>query len=170
MSAREKSCLDLLLQANWSRPAPRRARPRSLNQQRLVVVSNRLAEPGKVAAGGLAVALGEALAASGGLWFGSSGHVAEDGAAGEGKLRLHRSGNVTLAAIDLSREDHDTYYRGYANGALWPALHYRLDLADFDDRYIEGYRRVNRMFARALPFAISPLSPRWAPSSGGKRP
>ncbi len=40
---------------------------------RLVVVSNRVADPRKPAAGGLAVALGEALQATGGLWFGSRG-------------------------------------------------------------------------------------------------
>ena len=129
--------------------------------QRLVVVSNRLADPGKPAAGGLAVALGEALTASGGLWFGSSGHIVEDGVPGEGKLHIHRAGNVTLASIDLSRVDQDTYYRGYSNGALWPALHYRLDLADFDDRYIEGYRRVNRMFAQKLLPLLDPDDVIW---------
>lgn len=117
---------------------------------RLVVVSNRVADPRKTAAGGLAVALGEALSSSGGLWFGSSDQVTEGGTPGEGKLNVQRAGNVTLATVDLSREDHDTYYRGYANGVLWPVFHYRLDLADFNDSYIEGYRRVNRMFAHKL--------------------
>ena len=40
---------------------------------RLVVVSNRLADPRKPAAGGLAVALGETLKRTGGLWFGMGG-------------------------------------------------------------------------------------------------
>jgi len=39
---------------------------------RLVVVSNRVGDPRKPTAGGLAVALGEALASAGGLWFGWS--------------------------------------------------------------------------------------------------
>jgi trehalose 6-phosphate synthase len=120
---------------------------------RLVVVSNRVADPRRTAAGGLAVAVGEALTTTGGLWFGWSGNVIEGGqggAAGEGKVHLQRAGNVTLATVDICREDHDTYYRGYANGVLWPVFHYRLDLADFDAGYIEGYRRVNRMFAHKL--------------------
>ena len=50
---------------------------------RLVVVSNRVADPRKPGAGGLAVALGEALQQSGGLWFGWSGKVAEQGAGGQ---------------------------------------------------------------------------------------
>ena len=123
---------------------------------RLVVVSNRVADPRKTAAGGLAVALGEALASSGGLWFGSSDVVVESGTPGDGRLNVQRAGNVTLATVDLCREDHDTYYRGYSNGVLWPVFHYRLDLADFDDSYIEGYRRVNRMFANKLLPLLQP--------------
>jgi trehalose 6-phosphate synthase len=120
---------------------------------RLVVVSNRVADPRKTAAGGLAVALGEALNATGGLWFGWSGNIVErtDGNA-QGPTRLHvqRAGDVTLATVDLNREDHDAYYLGYSNGVLWPVFHYRLDLADFDAGYIGGYRRVNRLFAQQL--------------------
>jgi trehalose 6-phosphate synthase len=127
---------------------------------RLVVVSNRVADPRKTAAGGLAVALGEALAETGGLWFGTSGTVVDRGR-GEGKLHTHRAGNVTLAMIDLTQEDHDSYYRGYANGVLWPVFHYRLDLADFDAGHIEGYRRVNRMFAHRLRPLLQPDDVIW---------
>jgi len=117
---------------------------------RLVVVSNRLADPRKPAAGGLAVALGEALQSTGGLWFGWSGRIIEGGTPGEGELHTQQAGSVTLASVDLSREDYDAYYDGYSNGVLWPVFHYRLDLADFDGTYIEGYRRVNQLFARRL--------------------
>jgi trehalose 6-phosphate synthase len=131
---------------------------------RLVVVSNRLADPRKTAAGGLAVALGDALASSGGLWFGWSGNIverADGGTPGEGKLRVQRAGNVTLAEIDLSRDDHDAYYVGYSNGVLWPVFHYRLDLADFDAGYIDGYRRVNRLFAHKLLPLLRPDDVIW---------
>lgn len=117
---------------------------------RLVVISNRLADPRKSAAGGLAVALGDALARTGGLWFGWSGTVTPDGTPGEGALQTHQAGNVTLATVDLCQADHTAYYQGYANSVLWPVLHYRLDLADFSANYSEGYRRVNQMFARKL--------------------
>jgi trehalose 6-phosphate synthase len=121
---------------------------------RLVVVSNRVGDPRKAAAGGLAVALGEALAKSGGLWFGWSGKVVERGESGE--LRLQRSGKVLLATIDLNRADHDAYYLGYSNQALWPAFHYRLDLADFATGFFEGYQRVNQLFARRLAPLLRP--------------
>ena len=117
---------------------------------RLVVVSNRLADPRKPTAGGLAVALGETLARTGGLWFGSSGATAEDLAPGEGRLHTRQAGKVTLATVDLCAEDHAAYYLGYANSVLWPVFHYRLDLADFNPGYLAGYRRVNQMFARKL--------------------
>ena len=66
---------------------------------RLVVVSNRLADPRKLAAGGLAVALGESLQKSGGLWFGWSGNISEDGASGsDSNLHMRNSGKVTLAS------------------------------------------------------------------------
>ena len=128
---------------------------------RLVVVSNRIGDPRKPAAGGLAVALGDALAETGGLWFGWSGKVVEGGARGEGELHTQTSGDVTLATLDLSREDHDTYYAGYANRVLWPVFHYRLDLARFDDGFFEGYRRVNRLFARKLSTLLRPDDVIW---------
>ncbi|GIX24609.1 MAG: alpha,alpha-trehalose-phosphate synthase (UDP-forming) [Caldimonas sp.] len=123
---------------------------------RLVVVSNRVADPRKPAAGGLAVALGEALNDTGGLWFGWSGKVVEPGESELGAVRVVRSGNVTLATIDLSADDHDSYYLGYSNGVLWPVFHYRLDLADFEAGHIAGYRRVNRLFAQKLMTLLRP--------------
>jgi trehalose 6-phosphate synthase len=123
---------------------------------RLVVVSNRIADPRKPASGGLAVAVGQALEASGGLWFGWSGKIVENGTPGEGDLHLQQAGHVQLATVDLSREDHDSYYLGYSNGVLWPVFHYRLDLADFDAGYIGGYRRVNQMFAHKLASLLKP--------------
>jgi trehalose 6-phosphate synthase len=120
---------------------------------RLVVVSNRVADPRKPGAGGLAVAMGEALKDSGGLWFGWSGRVT-DGSGG--KLHEQKSGDVTLVTMDLSRADYDAYYLGYSNGVLWPVFHYRLDLADFDAADIEGYRRVNRHMAHKLFALLQP--------------
>lgn len=117
---------------------------------RLVVVSNRLADPRKPSAGGLAVALGDTLNRTGGLWFGWSGTVTPGGNSGEGQLQTRQAGRVTLASVDLCAEDHATYYYGYANSVLWPVFHYRLDLADFSASYLDGYRRVNRMFAQKL--------------------
>jgi trehalose 6-phosphate synthase len=126
---------------------------------RLVIVSNRVGDPRKAAAGGLAVALGDALSKSGGLWFGWSGKVSEDRASGE--VHRSRSGPVELVTMDLSKADHDTYYAGYSNQALWPALHYRLDLADFAAGFFSGYQRVNRLFAHKLAAMLRPDDVIW---------
>jgi trehalose 6-phosphate synthase len=126
---------------------------------RLVVVSNRTADPRKAAAGGLAVALRESLEQTGGLWFGWSGKLSDavEGDANEQhELDVHTSGNVTLATLDLTRADHDSYYLGYSNGVLWPVCHYRLDLAKFDTRFAQGYRRVNQLFGRKLLTLLKP--------------
>jgi len=127
---------------------------------RLVVVSNRIADPRKPAAGGLAVALGEALATSGGLWFGWSGKIAgPDEPVGE--VQIQHAGKVTLATLDLTAADHAAYYDGYSNRVLWPVFHYRLDLAQFDEGHFEGYQRVNRMFARKLAALLQPDDVIW---------
>ena len=118
---------------------------------RLVVVSNRVADPRKTAAGGLAVALADVLNATGGLWFGWSGKIVD--ATDDDGVHTQQAGPVKLLTLDLSQADHDAFYSGYSNGVLWPVFHYRLDLADFDTGYIGGYRRVNQLFARRLlPF------------------
>ena len=116
---------------------------------KLIVVSNRvgpLRDSGR--AGGLAVGLVDALRRRGGLWFGWSGEISEEGTFG--KLRLDEAKAVQTATIDLSPADHAEFYAGYANRTLWPVLHYRLDIADFDRRFEQGYRRVNERFAARL--------------------
>jgi trehalose 6-phosphate synthase len=127
---------------------------------RVVVVSNRvgpLTDTGQ--AGGLAVALVEVLREHGGLWFGWSGAISEEGTFGP--LKHEEVGNVTLATIDLSESDHEEYYAGYANRSLWPTLHYRLDLAEFDKRLEDGYRRVNERFAARLLPLLRPDDTIW---------
>ena len=131
---------------------------------RLVIVSNRVADPRKPAAGGLAVALGESMKQTGALWFGWSGKIieeAEGGVQGEGKLHTEEAGNITLVTVDLSRKDHDAYYLGYANGVLWPVFHYRLDLGNYEPGFAEGYRRVNELFARKLLPLLKPDDQIW---------
>ena len=126
---------------------------------RLVIVSNRVADPRKPSAGGLAVALGDALQSTGGLWFGWSGHIVDTGPSG--RLHVQRAGPVTLATVDLSPEDHAGYYLGYSNGVLWPVFHDRLDLADFDAGYVGTYRRVNELFAQQLKTLLRPDDTVW---------
>jgi trehalose 6-phosphate synthase len=114
---------------------------------RLIIASNRVANPGERRAGGLAVALGDALAERGGVWFGWSGDTAERATRG---VRLFSDGNVDYALADLTTPEYEGYYLGYANRALWPVFHYRVDLARFDEAEFAAYEEVNRRFARLL--------------------
>lgn len=114
---------------------------------RLVVVSNRVALPGQPQTGGLATGLRAALTERGGVWFGWSGKVTREPS---GKLHEQREGDITFVTMDLDRADHDAYYTGFANGSLWPLLHFRLDLVDYDRSKREGYARVNALFADKL--------------------
>jgi trehalose 6-phosphate synthase len=116
--------------------------------QRLVAVSNRISSVrGAPLAGGLAVALVDALREKRGLWFGWSGKTADQST---DTANVSQEGDVTLATVDLSQEDHDAYYSGFANRCLWPLFHFRLDLTGYDRAHFEAYQRVNRRFAGAL--------------------
>jgi trehalose 6-phosphate synthase len=118
---------------------------------RLVVVSNRVSVPsgdGSKRAGGLEVALRPALHKKGGMWFGWSGKVAAS--QDEVATRTSRHKNVDYVVTDLSNDDYQEYYNGFANRVLWPILHYRLDLAEFARRDLGGYFRVNKHFATEL--------------------
>jgi len=118
-------------------------------RRRLVAVSNRVGPVrGAAGAGGLAVALVEALRANHGLWFGWSGRT---GGTAEGNRPALRSGDgVTTATVDLAAEDYEGFYNGFANRCLWPLFHFRIDLSRYDPREFEAYRRVNAQFARHL--------------------
>jgi trehalose 6-phosphate synthase len=121
---------------------------------RLVVVSNRVSIPDGInRAGGLEVALRPALEHRGGVWFGWSGK-----AVAQSQVKRHTvvQKNVTYVVTDLSTEDHQEYYNGFANRVLWPILHFRLDLAEFARRDLTGYLRVNEHFATELERIIEP--------------
>jgi trehalose 6-phosphate synthase len=114
---------------------------------RLVVVSNRVALPGENRAGGLAVGLLAALKERGGVWFGWSGKTTRDGG---GTLHEQEDGGIRFITMDINRADHDAYYNGFANRTLWPLMHFRLDLVDYQRSTREGYRKVNAQFADKL--------------------
>jgi trehalose 6-phosphate synthase len=129
-------------------------------ERRLVVVSNRVADlTAKFQSGGLAVALSDALKASHGLWFGWSGEVSKKLPSSE--ARLETVAGLTVATIDLNAREEEGYYLGYANRCLWPALHYRLDLAQCSESHSETYFKVNARFAEALMKLIKPEDLIW---------
>jgi trehalose 6-phosphate synthase len=126
---------------------------------RLVIVSNRVPLPGdrNPAAGGLATGLADTLV-PGTLWFGWSGRRAPETATTP-SIAIHRG--VTYATIDIGEADYRGFYTGFANGALYPLLLYRLGLMAFRREDYAAYRAVNQAFARALAPLLRPDDTIW---------
>jgi trehalose 6-phosphate synthase len=128
---------------------------------RLIVVSNRVSapeSPSEASAGGLTVALSDALKNTGGLWFGWSGKTA---ARYDPHPVLETRNGVTVATVDLEAEDVAEYYNGFANTVLWPLFHHRIDLTQHERSFGDGYQRVNARFADALAQLIQPNDLIW---------
>src|SRR6266700_1104464 len=117
----------------------------------LVVVSNRgaRATANEPMTGGLAAALLPVVEKSGAIWVGSSGRV-RDGNQKEPFAEIESLGAGALAMLDLPAAHYGGYYKGFANSALWPALHSRSDLIRASQEDYFSYREVNAFIARAL--------------------
>src|SRR6202000_2559750 len=117
----------------------------------LVVVSNRVARgnANEPMTGGLAAALLPVVEKSGAIWVGSSGRV-RDGAQKEPFAEVEALGAGALAMLDLPSAHYGGYYEGFANSALWPALHSRSDLIRASEEDYTSYREVNNFMAKAL--------------------
>jgi trehalose 6-phosphate synthase len=117
----------------------------------LVVVSNRVAcgKANEPMTGGLAAALLPVVEKSGAIWVGSSGRV-RDATQKEPFAEIEALGNGALALLDLPAAHYGGFYEGFANSALWPALHSRSDLIQVSQDDYRSYREVNAFVARAL--------------------
>jgi trehalose 6-phosphate synthase len=117
----------------------------------LVVVSNRVArgQANQPITGGLAAALLPVVETSGAIWVGSSGRV-RDGIQKEPFAEIEALGAGALAMLDLPAAHYGGFYEGFANSALWPALHSRPDLISVSKEDYLSYREVNAFMARAL--------------------
>ena len=128
----------------------------------LVVVSNRVARgnANEPMTGGLAAALLPVVEKSGAIWVGSSGRV-RDGAQKEPFAEIESLGAGALAMLDLPAAHYGGYYEGFANSALWPALHSRADLIRASQDDYLSYREVNAFMARALLRFVKPDAAFW---------
>ncbi len=127
---------------------------------RLIIVSNRVADPTSASqSGGLAVAVSDAFREEEGIWFGWKGDIVEESARIGVELEQH--GKVTLATVPLTEQEYEEYYLGYSNRALWPVFHYRLDLAKFSVKSQEVYQSVNKRFAKVLAALVEPDDVIW---------
>jgi trehalose 6-phosphate synthase len=128
---------------------------------RLILVSNRVAVPGSPgnSAGGLTVAIHAAQKLRDSIWVGWSGQVSQ-GTTPPPATLVERQ-NRSFLLLDLPANDYQDYYNGFANRVLWPVLHYRIDLAEFNAVEMSGYLRVNGHFANAVASIVQPDDVVW---------
>ena len=118
----------------------------------VIVVSNRIAraEPDEPVAGGLAAALLSMVTDSGAIWVGSSGQISDPAQTRDSFAKIEALGTGALATVDMPAKHYRGYYEGFANSALWPALHSRPDLISVTADDYTSYREVNAFMARTL--------------------
>jgi trehalose 6-phosphate synthase len=117
----------------------------------IVVVSNRVARANadEPMTGGLAAALLPAVKGSGAIWVGASERTR--GVQGKDSFaEIEALGNGALATIEMPSAHYRGYYEGFANSALWPALHSRPDLIRTSAQDYRSYREINAFMARSL--------------------
>jgi trehalose 6-phosphate synthase len=118
----------------------------------VIVVSNRVARvrTDEPIAGGVASALVRMVKESGAIWVGSSGHAGDAAQTRGSFAKIEALGSGTLVTVDMPGKHYRGYYEGFANSALWPALHSRPDLIGITADEYASYREVNAFMARAL--------------------
>jgi trehalose 6-phosphate synthase len=118
----------------------------------VIVVSNRVmrAKSDEPVTGGLAAALIPMVKDSGAIWVGSSGETVDAANSQDSTARIETLGRGALATVDMPAKHYRGYYEGFANSALWPALHSRPDLIQVTTDEYASYREVNAFMARAL--------------------
>ncbi len=127
---------------------------------KLIVLSNRISMPsGKASAGGLAVAVQDALNDSNGIWLGWNGQQITDSEAPE--FEQASSQGIDYITCPLTHQQYAQYYCGFANKVLWPAMHSREDLIEYDAQEYSTYQKVNRLFAEKLKQLAQPEDLIW---------
>ena len=166
--ARERVAAAARTAARFSRPLEplgalrgRRAGMISIENSRLVVVSNRLpvvlSPDGKGdwrlerGSGGLVTALEPVLRERGGVWVGwpgiERGRIPD---LDDVLARVTAGHGYSVRGVQLSTRQRDDFYLGFANQVIWPLFHDLQTQCDFDPRFWYTYLQVNRKFARGV--------------------
>jgi len=103
----------------------------------------------KSAAGGLVTALGPVMSRRKGLWVGWPGSW-DEAPFDQLFSQFSRDYGYRLAAVPLSEEDVELYYRGFSNETLWPLFHDLLGHCHFDLLAWRRYVEVNQKFAETV--------------------
>lgn len=128
---------------------------------KLIILSNRVSIPNgqKPCAGGLAVAIQDALDEIGGIWLGWNGEKVDSQQ--QVSFSTLSKGHIEYITCPLTTRQYSDYYAGFANNTLWPAMHHRSDLIEYSSSEYEGYQQVNSLFAQKLAEIAQPEDTIW---------
>jgi trehalose 6-phosphate synthase len=130
----------------------------------VIVVSNRVprVKTDEPVSGGLAAALIPMVRDSGAIWVGSNDQPLHDAAqCRDCVAEPEPLGQGALARVSVPAGHYRGFYEGFANSALWPALHSRADLIQVTAEDYASYREVNACMARALTRFAEPGALYW---------
>jgi trehalose 6-phosphate synthase/phosphatase len=125
------------------------------NQQRVIVVSNRLPVSlkrggtlwhSKATAGGLATAMNPILRDRHGIWIGWSGDTSQTTDESRKAVLKEWADKHRYFGVDLDHETAHGFYEGIANQALWPLFHHFPSLLRFEPEHWKAYVRANELF------------------------
>lgn len=143
-----------------------------MDQDRLVVVSNRLPVVLEAAAagewllhsgsGGLVTALQPVLERRGGVWCGWPGVGPAQLSEIDRALRDYaQEHGFRLAPVALSDSQYELFYVGFSNEVLWPLFHDLQSRCTFVPEYWQAYLEVNRCFADTAAALLLPSDFVW---------
>jgi trehalose 6-phosphate synthase len=104
--------------------------------------------------GGLVSAMAPVLRDRGGTWVGWSG-AADVPNAGELLANFSSKAGYELQPVDLTEQEVQEFYFGFANEVVWPLFHDFQSRANFKPEYWHTYVEVNRKFAEQVAEASS---------------
>ena len=143
----------------WTGDDLQRLVKRELSDYRLLVVSNR--QPyildvdgdgnilGQMPPGGLTAAIDPLMRACGGTWIAQSSSYTDREVMDEwGRIPVpYDSPAYSMRLLNLTEEENNGYYYGFANEGLWPLCHIAYTEPLFDSEHYRCYQAVNRRFA-----------------------
>ncbi len=106
----------------------------------------------RAAVGGLTLALNSVMQAVGGIWVAhGDGNADRETADARGRVAVPPDApSYELQRVWLEQVEHERYYSGFANQALWPLCHVAFTKPVFRQDHWEAYRGVNTKFAEAV--------------------
>jgi len=130
----------------------------------LVIVANRLpvdrvtlpdgSTDWRTSPGGLVTAIEPVMRVNDGIWIGWPGDAEDD-------LEPFEDEGLQLVPINLSQQEVEYFYEGFANATLWPLYHDVVAKPEFHREWWDSYVTVNRRFAEAAAAAASEGATVW---------